>query len=46
MSSKDQQISKLRRNLETAVSTALNEKLEKTKSREELMEYHHMKTYL
>jgi hypothetical protein len=43
---KDTEISKLRRNLETAVSTALYEKLENSKNKEELNEYTHLRRHL
>ena len=43
---KDSQISKLRKNLETAVSTALFEKLENSKNKDEIVEANHHKRYL
>lgn len=43
---KDTEISKLRRNLETAVSTALHERLENSKTKEEIVTHTHHKLYL
>ena len=44
--SKDGEISKLRKNLETAVSTALNERLSHSKIKEEIVGHTHLNQYL
>jgi hypothetical protein len=43
---KDNEISKLRKNLETAVSTALHERLENSKTKEDIVNHTYHKLYL